>query len=94
MARTPTQAAEVNRAFGARVRTGRKERGWSQRALAQKTGLHWTYVGQVERGERNVSLYTILRIATGLGVEAGLLLQGLDPRRRGATDNQDTNARP
>lgn len=68
-----------NVAFGARLRAIRKENGWTLRFLAAKAGVHWTYLGQVERGERNVSLLTILRLAKALGTDAGALLRGLKP---------------
>lgn len=60
--------------FGARVRERRTELGLSQEALADICRLHWTYIGQVERGQRNISLHNILRIAVGLGVDAGELV--------------------
>ena len=62
-------------AFGDRVRALRAEAGLTQEALAQASGLHWTYVGQVERGTRNLSLKNILRLARGLGVEPAKLFQ-------------------
>ena len=65
--------------FGARVRTRRKAMKLSQEALADRCGLHWTYLGQVERGRRNVSLLNILRIAGALQVGAGELIEGLPP---------------
>lgn len=49
----------------------------SQEALAEKADLHRTYMGSVERGERNVSLDNILRIAEALGVDPGELVTGL-----------------
>lgn len=52
--------------FGARVRELRRQQGLSQEALAHAAGLDRSYVGQVERGERNVSLDNILRIADAL----------------------------
>lgn len=55
-------------AFGAAVRELRKSRGISQERLADEVGIHRTYIGGVERGERNVSLLNIWRIAVALGV--------------------------
>ncbi|MDQ3678202.1 MAG: helix-turn-helix domain-containing protein [Actinomycetota bacterium] len=59
-------AEEVQRAFGARLRELRVDRGISQEALASRSGLNRTYVGSVERGERNVSLVNIQRLAEAL----------------------------
>ena len=49
--------------FGARVRELRVEREWSQEDLGNRAGIHRTYIGAVERGEQNVSLTNIVRIA-------------------------------
>jgi transcriptional regulator with XRE-family HTH domain len=65
------------RTFGQRVRARRQELGKSQEQLADDCGLHWTYVGQVERGRRNISLHNILKIAHGLDLDAGELVRGL-----------------
>ena len=54
--------------FGKRVRELRKSQGLSQQKLALKTGLHYTYIGAVERGERNLSLQSMEKIAKGLKV--------------------------
>ncbi len=59
---------EVSLRFGEKLRKLRKGRGISQEELAGLAGLHRTYVSSVERGERNVSLETIDRLARGLGL--------------------------
>ena len=58
---------EALRRFGVRVREARQSKGWSQERLAEICGLHRTYVGSIERGERNVSLANIVKIAKALG---------------------------
>lgn len=60
--------------FGRRVRDLRFHKGWSQEELAAIAGRHWTYCGQVERGQRNVTLLTICEFADALGVEPADLL--------------------
>lgn len=62
------------RAFGARVRKLRTQRGRSQEAFAHDCGLHRTYIGAIERGETNPSLLNIYRIADTLNLPAGALL--------------------
>jgi transcriptional regulator with XRE-family HTH domain len=54
--------------FGDRVRVLRERIGLSQEALAAKAGIHRTYMGGVERGERNICPRNIVRIAAALGV--------------------------
>lgn len=76
MGRSSTHLPEAVE-FGRRVREYRNELGWSQEALAERVGIHWTYLGSVERGERNVALRNIVRIATALGVDPADLVAGL-----------------
>lgn len=57
-----------------RIRAERSRLGISQEELAERTGLHRTYIGSVERGERNVSVDNVERIARGLGVQPQDLL--------------------
>ncbi len=61
-------------AFGLQVRKLRKERGFSQEDFALEIGLDRTYMGGVERGERNVALLNIRRIANGLNLSVSELL--------------------
>lgn len=51
--------------------------GLSQEQLAEASGLHRTYVGSLERGERNVALINILRLAKGLGIDPAELVRDL-----------------
>ena len=64
--------------FGARVRAERERLGISQEKLAEQAGLHRTYLGGVERGDRNVGLVNIIRIARALGVPVAALFCDVD----------------
>lgn len=64
--------------FGKNVRKYRRSKGWSQQTFADHVGLHRTYIGAVERGERNVSLINIVLIAKALGCTIEDLCYGLD----------------
>jgi len=59
----------IEKQFGKRIRELRTARGLSQEELAFKSGVHRTYLGGIERGERNPSLRNISAIAKALGVE-------------------------
>ena len=65
------------RRFGETVRRFREDEGISQEELADRCGLHRTYIGSVERGERNVSLGNIVRLAQALKKAPAALLDGL-----------------
>lgn len=64
----------VQAAVGRAVRDLRSSRGMSQEDLAFVSGMHRTYVGSVERGERNPSLIALTRVASALGVRPWELL--------------------
>lgn len=64
--------------FGSTVRERRTKLGWSQQRLAEESGMHFTYVGSIERGERNVSLVNIVRLAQALNTDPGNLVRGLE----------------
>ncbi|WP_078861554.1 helix-turn-helix domain-containing protein [Streptomyces sp. NRRL F-5650] len=64
-------------AFGHRVREHRLSAGLSQEELAEKAGIHRTYVSSLERGQRNVSLDNIIALARALKVDAAQLLEGI-----------------
>lgn len=70
----PDQCALVA-VFAKNVRRKRQELGFSQEELAERAGVHRTYVGMLERGEKNVTIYNIERIALALGVEPASLLE-------------------
>jgi transcriptional regulator with XRE-family HTH domain len=70
-------SSDARRVFGRNVRRARRARGYSQEELAERAGMHRTYVGSLERGERNVSLKNIVALAAALDVEPGALFEGL-----------------
>lgn len=66
--------SSILRHFGDTVKRLRKAKGWSQEELAEKAGLHRTYIGSIERSERNISLLNIERIANALKINIKELL--------------------
>ncbi len=68
---------DPKKVFGQNVRRLRKRRGFSQEELAERAGLHRTYIGSVERGERNISLENIVALARALGVSLAELVEGV-----------------
>ncbi len=73
---------ELLRALGAAVRTRRIARGLTQERLAEGSGLHTTYVSDVERGLRNIGLINLDRLASALSVDLGTLMGDVETRRR------------
>ena len=60
--------SDINREVGFNIRTIRQERGLSQEKLAALADLHRAYLGQIERGEKNIGLKNLEKIAKALGV--------------------------
>jgi len=71
------KSVDVLKAFGERVRKLRLAKQWSQEAFAHECELDRTYMGGIERGERNVALRNIQRIAAALGISISELTKGL-----------------
>ncbi len=70
-------ARDIRYYLGERVRQLRLQRGFSQEDLGMKAKIHRTYIGSVERGEQNVSIINIEKIARALGVSLAELFRGL-----------------
>lgn len=66
----PTQGHDLQQIVADNVRSYRKQQNLSQEALADLCGLHRTYVGAIERSERNITLNTLEKLASSLGVSA------------------------
>jgi transcriptional regulator with XRE-family HTH domain len=66
--------------FGRNIKKLRKAKGWSQEELAKRVGLHRTYIGSIERTERNISLINAMRIARTLNVTVNDLIGEKKPK--------------
>ena len=67
--------------FGVVIRGLRLEIGLSQESFALKVGIHRTYIGGIERGERNITLINILRISEALGVKPQVIFERMEQQR-------------
>lgn len=76
----------IAKTIGQRIRHYRTKLGWSQEKLAEYAGCHETYIGQVERGEKNATLESIEKIAAALGIPLSRLFEKL-----GETGADDRN---
>lgn len=61
--------SSILKLVGAKVRDIRKQKGWSQELLGEKAGLHFSYIGGLERGEKNITLINLQKVATALDVQ-------------------------
>lgn len=80
--RTAEERDRLQVIFGEALRKLRQEQGLTLEKLAERAELHTNYVGSVERGERNISLFNIWRLALALNLPAAALMQALPERRR------------
>lgn len=67
-------APDIKYQVGDRLRRLRERKGWSQEDLGFESGLHRNYIGGIERGERNVGIENIARLAKALGIRPRDLL--------------------
>ncbi len=70
--------SELSREIGQRIRNYRTQQKLSQEELAEKCALHPTYIGQVERGEKNATIESISKIAGGLCVSLSTLFENIE----------------
>ncbi|WP_425449477.1 helix-turn-helix domain-containing protein [Dethiothermospora halolimnae] len=68
---------EVSKRLGIKIRKLRKEQGYSQETFAEKIGIHRTYMGAVERGEKNITIITAKKIANALKITLSELLNDI-----------------
>ena len=73
---------DLQRRLGRNLRNLRKAKGLSQEAFADALDIHRTYMGGLERGERNVTLKTVERIASALGIDPAQLLLAAAPEQQ------------
>jgi len=72
-----SKKSEILIKFGERVREERHKQKLSQEELASKAGVHRTYIGMIERAEKNITLENIEKVAKALGISISNLLKGL-----------------
>lgn len=78
--------SEIAKSVGQRIRNYRTRQGLSQEKLAEMSGCHPTYIGQVERGEKNATLESIEKIAAALNVSLSKLFEKLGGQDDGTKD--------
>lgn len=76
----------IQRTVGGRIRELRIKKGWNQEEFANVSGFHRTYVGQIERGENNISFENLIKLASVLSVTPSELLSVLDSGASGDTE--------
>jgi transcriptional regulator with XRE-family HTH domain len=69
--------AELQQAVGARIRELRSARGWSQEGYADICEIHRSHMGEIERGEVDVAISTLAKLAKGLDMQVWTMLKGV-----------------
>lgn len=69
---------ELSKKFGDIIKQIRKEKGISQEEFGYRSNVHRTYIGMIERGEKNITLENIEKIAKGLGVSMKFIFEKLE----------------
>ncbi len=67
--------SDITKTVGQRIRNYRNQRGLSQEKLAEISGCHPTYIGQIERGEKNATIESIEKISSALGISLATLFE-------------------
>ncbi|QMV42742.1 helix-turn-helix domain-containing protein [Cohnella cholangitidis] len=80
---------DILKLVGQRIRSLRKEREMSQELLGEKGGFHYSYIGQIERGEKNISLLNLSKIATALDVSLSQLFTYIDEEEKRTESEKD-----
>ncbi len=78
--------SEITKAIGQRIRNYRTQKGLSQEKLAELSGCHPTYIGQLERGEKNATIESIERITTALDISLSKLFEKLGKQQEDMQD--------
>ena len=73
---------DIYSALGSSVRAHRKKHAWSQEELGERAGLHPSYIGQIERGTKKISLATLEKLSAALKVKIADLLQEKAPESK------------
>jgi len=71
--------SDINIEVGFKIIVLREQRGWSQEKLAAEAGLHRAYIGHIERGEKNIGIKNLEKIANALNVSVRVLLDVPSP---------------
>lgn len=75
--------SDIAKIIGQRIRNHRTAKGWSQEKLAELSECHPTYIGQIERGEKNATIESIEKISTALNVPLSRLFENLGAKEAG-----------